>query len=215
MSPLTVLKVSWKFCFREADRKRQLFFSECTGGLYGRGTIQLKTVRFTSLPILFCHFNLSYTVASVLSFWEQTFFTGIGKTIELVFLFSVAVPHSNCNDHGYESVFDESELRLKEKCICIFLAGPCYVLWMRWCKISITIAPVKRIRTTCMLKPKTHPHLCDNSEQHESKGGNAYVFLFVFSACAFWWDLSVSHATRNTLISMFLVTLWRRAGAQK
>ena len=89
------------------------------------------------------------------------------------------------------------------------------VLWVRWCKISITIAPSKRIRTTCMLKPKTHPHLCDNSEQHESKGGNAYVFLFVFSACAFWWDLSVSHATRNTLISMFLVTLWRRAGAQK
>ena len=25
--PLTVLKVSWKFCFWEADRKRQLFFS--------------------------------------------------------------------------------------------------------------------------------------------------------------------------------------------
>ena len=89
------------------------------------------------------------------------------------------------------------------------------VLWVRWCKISITIAPVKRIRTTCMLKPKTHPHLCDNSEQHESKGGNAYVFLFVFSACAFWWDLSVSHATRNTPISMFLVVLWRREGAQK
>ena len=75
---------------------------------------------------LFFHFNLSYTPASVLSLWEQTFFTGIGKTIELVFLFSVAVPHSNCNDHGFESVFDENKLRLKEKCICIFLVGPCY-----------------------------------------------------------------------------------------
>ena len=34
----------------------------------------------------FCvfHFNLSYTVASVLSFWEQTFFTGIGKIMECV-----------------------------------------------------------------------------------------------------------------------------------
>ena len=45
--------------------------------------------------------------------------------------------------------------------------------------MSITVAPVKRIQTTCMLKPKAHPHLCDNSEQHESKGGNAYAFLFV------------------------------------
>ena len=34
----------------------------------------------------FCvfHFNLSYTVASVLSFWEQTFFTGVGKIMECV-----------------------------------------------------------------------------------------------------------------------------------
>ena len=39
---------------------------------------------------------------------------------------NVVVLHSNCNDHGFESVFDESKLRLKEKCICIFLVGPCY-----------------------------------------------------------------------------------------
>ena len=123
-------------------------------------------------------FNLSYTLASVISFWEQTFFTGIGKTIEFVFLLSVAIPHSNCRDNGYESVFDESELRLKENCICIFLVGPCYERGGAKCQSPLHL-PVKRIQTTCMLKPKAHPHLRDNSEQHESKGGNAYAFLFV------------------------------------
>ena len=48
----------------------------------------------------------------------------IGKTIEFVFLLCVAFPHSNCNDPGHESVFDVSDLQLKENCICIFLVRP-------------------------------------------------------------------------------------------
>ena len=116
------MQLIWELIFPPKDEKLS---PESTYSVLAPRSIQNGPISH-NLQCCLLDFNLSYTLASVLSFWEQTFFTGIGKTIELVFLFSVAVPHSNCNDHGFESVFDESNLRLKEKCICAFLAGPCY-----------------------------------------------------------------------------------------
>ena len=136
----------------------------------------------------------------------------IGKTIELVFLFSVAVPHSKCRDHGYESVFDESELRLKENCICIFMVGPRYERGGAKCQTPLHL-PNGFKPHTCLSQKLTR--ICVTTANNmKAKVVMHTHFCLLFCLCFLVGPVRVTRDQKHTdqYVSGCFVT---RAGAQK